>query len=75
MVAGKARLAAWGEEGEVMDDSEKIEMILAWAEDHPEFDTNFVEDMEDKLDEHGSLTERQSESLDHIISRWKIEWV
>jgi hypothetical protein len=58
-----------------MSDEEKIEMILAWSEDHPEFDRNFVEDMEEKLDQFGSLTERQSESLDHIIARWKIEWV
>lgn len=58
-----------------MDDEEKVEMILAWAEDHSEFDPKFVEEMQEKLDEYGHLTDRQSESLNKIIERFNVRWV
>lgn len=57
-----------------MDSEEKIKMILTWADDHPKFDRFFVEEMEEKLDQFGGLTENQTEALDHIIDKWGIHW-
>lgn len=56
-----------------MDDEEKIELILNWAEDHPEFDSTFVEDVSETYEEKGVLTDRQSEALDNIIAEFHIE--
>ena len=56
-----------------MDDEEKCELILEWAMDHSNFDTAFVEDMLDKLQEGDELTEGQSNALHNIIERFGIE--
>lgn len=52
---------------------EKIDMILEWADEHPEFDAEFVEDLQDKFETYGRLTENQEAALDNIIEKWGIE--
>jgi len=51
----------------------KIEMILEWAEEHPEFDTSFVESLKSWYDRGVELSERQEEALDNIIEKFDIE--
>ncbi len=51
---------------------DRIYRILKWAEDHPNFDTEFVENMADVLSEYGELTEAQEEALDNIIQGFQI---
>ena len=56
-----------------MDDQEKIDLILDWAESHPEFDPEFVDTMQNALERFGSLTPAQSDALDNIITRFRID--
>ena len=53
---------------------EKIEIILDYFGDRPDitFDTSFVEDLQEKLNYYGSLTENQELALDNIIEGWEI---
>lgn len=55
-----------------MADREKIDLVLDWADDHPEFDASFVESLEVYLDNRPELTQTQREALDNIIARWRI---
>lgn len=59
-----------------MDDeattAEKIDAILDWAEEHPEFDTDFVESLASQLEDKGELSENQEDALDNIIEKWHI---
>jgi len=56
-------------------DSEKINAVLSWADDDStsHFKTEFVESLSEAHDKYGQLTDRQSESLDNIIKRFKID--
>ena len=52
---------------------DKIYGIQEWAATEKDsFDTEFVDDLEEKLDEYGELTEAQDDALDRIICSWKI---
>ena len=55
------------------DTTDKINMILDWAEDHPTFDTEFVENIQSQFEDSGSISDAQDQALDNIIERWKIE--
>ena len=57
---------------DAMGQQEKIDSILLWAEDHSNFDTGFVDSMQDKMNLMGELTENMEDALDNIILRWKI---
>ena len=59
--------------GGYLDDADKISKILEWSEQVEGFDTDFVMDLEAKLEEYGDLTETQSNALDNIIDRWNIK--
>jgi hypothetical protein len=48
-------------------------MVLDWAEQHPEFDESFVKSLAEKLESFGSLTSGQSDALDNIIEKWRID--
>lgn len=52
---------------------ELIDRILLWANDVPNFDTTFVEMMQDSLDEYGHLTDAQFVALENIIEKWCVE--
>lgn len=52
---------------------ELIDRILLWANDVPNFDTTFVETMQDSLDEYGYLTNAQFVALETIIEKWRVE--
>ncbi len=56
-----------------MTAEEKIKMILEWAdEETPEFDTGFVESLQDQLEKKDFLTDAQEEALGNIIDKWGI---
>jgi hypothetical protein len=56
-----------------MDDpQELITRILDWSEHHPEFDTMFVVDLQEQLDQWGNLKPTQVAALKNIIKTWKI---
>jgi hypothetical protein len=50
---------------------DRIDLILDWAENHPKFDTTFVESLRDS--NRDAPTEAQSNALDNIIERFGIE--
>jgi len=54
------------------DDGDILDEVLAWAEDHLDFDTEFVESLAEYYDKHGELTEGQSKALRSIAMKWKI---
>ncbi len=51
---------------------EKIDLILRWSIDNPDFNTLFIEDLKEKYDEYGDLTEFQENAIDNIIIKWRI---
>lgn len=55
-----------------MQDEDKISLIRKYAEDHPSFDTTFVDSLEEFLDKFDELTEAQSGALDNIIYRFRM---
>ena len=56
-----------------VDPHELIGRILLWAEDHPSFDTSFVESIQEKFAQFGRLTPRQIAALENIVIRWQID--
>lgn len=56
-----------------LEQIEKLELILDWADDNPDFDTAFVEELYDCHEHRGHLTDRQEEALDNIIEKFKIQ--
>jgi len=55
-----------------MTDQELISEIIDWAVNKPEFDTDFVWDMQAKLDEFHDLTPQQRKSLENIYRKWGV---
>jgi hypothetical protein len=56
-----------------MDIEEKIEMVLEWADnENPDFDTEFIESLQEQYEEKGWLSEKQEEALDNIINKFRI---
>lgn len=51
----------------------KIEMILSWADERPDFDTGFVESLKAQLEDKGSLTGKQIDALNRIIEKFEID--
>lgn len=58
--------------GEREECKDKIDRILEWAEAHSQFDTEFVERLDDQLDRTGELSVDQIRALDNIIEKWHI---
>lgn len=55
-----------------MDDQEKIDLILDYAETHPTFDIAFVESLQQQLS-YKSLSLSQSDALERIIETFRME--
>jgi len=58
---------------EVSPDYDDIQAALAWAEEHPKFDSEFLESLEKSCTEFGSLTPGQRQALDNIVDKWHID--
>jgi hypothetical protein len=63
-------LPDWGKKK--YDMRAELEAILLWAEDHTDFDTGFIEDLWEKHDKFGGLTEGQKEAVENIMAKWEI---
>lgn len=51
----------------------KLEAIMTWAEDKPDFDTSFVESMQERYESTRGLTSNMEQAIDNIIDQWRIE--
>ncbi len=51
----------------------KISAIAEWSIDHPEFDIEFLEALRETLDERGTLSNKQLETLDSLMTKWGID--
>jgi len=51
----------------------KINKVLRWSESHPSFDKSFILSLKENCSKRGKLSEKQTDSLDKIIAKWKIE--
>ena len=52
---------------------EKVEAILEWASERPDFDTDFIDSLYERLEKGFSLTDGQETALENIIEKWGIE--
>ena len=50
-----------------------IRKILAWTEEHTNFNTTFVESVKEQYETRGRLTDAQMDALANIIDRWEID--
>ena len=50
----------------------KIDKVIKWAASHEEFNSEYVESLKASSKRNGRLTEKQSQALDNIIKKWKI---
>ncbi len=50
----------------------KINKVLKWAYDNPTFDTSFILSLKHSCTKNGRLSNKQKESLENIINKWKI---
>ena len=57
----------------IMSSQNKINLILAWADSRPWFDTHFVKNVEEHLHEYEHLTMTQEAALDRILDKFHIE--
>ena len=54
------------------DDETKIAAVLKWAEENPDFDTSFIDSLDDWLSKGRDLTDAQETALNRIIKRFRI---
>lgn len=50
----------------------KINLILSWAQNNPNFDTDFVLSIRKSCEKNGRLTEKQATAIDNIIKKFGI---
>ena len=51
----------------------KLDAVMTWADNHPHFDTEYVESLIDQFDDRGKLSSSQEDALDNIIEKWHID--
>lgn len=56
-----------------MTDEELIELVQEYAEDHPKFDTDFIDSLEDAIGEYGELTSGQRDALENIVLKFRMD--
>lgn len=54
-------------------DEEMVNGVLAWAEDHPDFDSSFIESLSESVEKRGELSEKQRDAVENIAAKWKID--
>ena len=52
---------------------ELVERILLWAHENPRFETDFVEDIRQKIYDGWRLTDAQVGALERIIRQWRVD--
>ncbi len=51
----------------------KINKVLCWAKDHPDFDVTFILSLKEYCTKNKMLTDSQKKALESIMDKWKIE--
>jgi hypothetical protein len=65
---------AENEEFDYADAEKKITAIINWAgHEKPDFDDEFVLDMQEKLDKYGKLFPGQIKAINNIVDRFEID--
>jgi hypothetical protein len=54
------------------DAQDLLDVIYDFAASHPAFETDFVDSLQNQLDERGYLTRNQMSALRRIITKWHI---
>lgn len=55
-------------------DEELLNIVLEYADDNPDFDSSYADDLEEWLEEHDDLTERQRQGLVNIIENFNMDY-
>ena len=55
------------------DDQELLEICDEYAEDHPSFNTEFIDSLKDALEEYDELTCGQRSALENIIKKFRMK--
>ena len=50
-----------------------LDIVYNYAKTHDEFDTDFVDSLQNQFDDRGHLTETQLTALRNIIAKWRME--
>lgn len=51
----------------------RINYVLKWAQNKPDFDISFILSIKSSVERTGKLTDNQKKALDNIFKKWKIE--
>ncbi len=51
----------------------RINLVLGWAKNRPDFDTTFITSLKTSCEKTGTLTDKQKVALENIIKKWKVE--
>jgi len=51
----------------------RINLVMKWAENRVGFDTSFIKSLQKSCEKNGKLSEKQSQALENIIKKWKIQ--
>lgn len=54
-------------------DQIKIESVLSWANTKPDFKTDFIISVKNSFERNGKLTDKQTQAIDNIITRFGIK--
>lgn len=49
-----------------------LDEILTWAEEHPHFETDFIESLKEQFENKGDLSDKQIVALQNIAEKWDI---
>lgn len=52
---------------------DKLDAIMAWAEDQSDFDDSFILDLQERVENGSTLTAAQRNAVDNILARFGIE--
>jgi hypothetical protein len=56
-----------------MNEDEMLEQCQAYADKHESFDRNFIDSLDESLNEYDSLTSAQYYALENIYNKFRIE--
>lgn len=55
-----------------MDVQDMLARVFEYAENHPNFDTEFIESLQERIDGGRELTDGQIAALENIVDRFRL---
>lgn len=52
---------------------DKLSVITEYATEHPDFDTEFVDSLNNQFERKGDLSDKQILALSNIIDKWEMD--